>query len=215
MKKALVLLSGGMDSAVCLFLAVSEHGADAVSAVFFDWGQRSLAEERSACGRLIRAAGIEPPWEITLDFAHTGPLTEPGAPVPSWRSPEEMDRGGAAPTFFPGRNLVMLAHACGLAAARGIEEVHIGANRQDAAGYPDCRPEFLDLAGRACSAGVGRDIRIVAPLLDMSKEEVARAGDSLGVPWRATFSCYAPRGGLHCGECDACVLRARSLGRDR
>jgi 7-cyano-7-deazaguanine synthase len=212
-KRTLVLLSGGMDSAVCLFQAVREHGAGEVEVLFFDWGQRTLSEELTACRALCEAAGTEAPDMIALDFPYQGALTDAGAEVPAGRTPEAM-MGGVAPTFFPGRNIVMLAYAFGLAAARGHALIYFGPNADDAAGYPDCRAEFLAQFESACVLGTESDARLVTPLVGMTKEQVVSVGDGLGVPWALTFSCYAPVGGVPCGSCDSCVLRRLALGEE-
>lgn len=211
MKRALVLLSGGMDSAVCLYEAVGEHGADSVEALFFDWGQVSVDEERAAARALCARAGVGPPLELVVGFPYLGPLTGSGEEVPMGRTAEQMEDGGVAPTFFPGRNIVMLAFAYGYASRAGIGHIYFGPNAQDEAGYPDCRKEFLGPMAAACRAGVDDDIELRVPLIEMSKHQVVKRGEELGVPWEVTFSCYSPSGGSHCGTCDACVLRSEAM----
>ena len=214
--RSLVLLSGGMDSAVCLYAAVAECGAGDVEAVFFDWRQRSLDEELSAARAICEAAGAAAPVVVVLDFPYSGPLTEPGAELPAGRTPAGISASGVAETFFPGRNLVMLAHAFGMAASSGAERIYFGPNADDASGYPDCRGECLSGFAAACRAGTDTHVELAVPLIEMSKEEVVAAGDALGVPWEKTFSCYAPVGGKPCGECDSCVLRQSAIdGRGR
>ncbi|MHB8896558.1 MAG: 7-cyano-7-deazaguanine synthase [Candidatus Geothermincolia bacterium] len=215
MSTALVLLSGGMDSAACLFDAVARHGRESVVAVFFDWGQRTVGEERIASERLCEAAGLAPPVEIALNFPYSGLLTDPEAAVPLGRTPESIELEGVAPTFFPGRNLVMLSYAFGLAAQTGMGEIYFGANAQDEAGYPDCRGEFLERFAGAARAATESGIILVTPLIQMTKEQIVSMGDLLGVPWDDTFSCYAPLDGKPCGSCDACVLRTEALSRQR
>ena len=213
--RSLVLLSGGMDSAVCLYRAVAECGAQEVEAVFFDWGQRSLSPELSAARALCRDAGVAEPVLIELDFPCGGALTEPGARLPTGRTPSEIAASGTAETFFPGRNLVMLAHAFGMAASRGAGRIYFGPNADDATGYPDCRRECLVPLADACRLGTETNIELALPLIEMSKQQVVEAGDALGVPWDKTFSCYAPVDGRHCGTCDSCVLRDSAInGRD-
>lgn len=201
-----------MDSAVCLYRAVADCGAAAVEAVFFDWGQRSAFEERAAAIALCDAAGAGAPTEITLEFPYAGVLTDPRAAVPSDRAPAEIARAGVAETFFPARNLVMLAFAFGLAASRGLERIYFGPNADDAAGYPDCREECLKELASACRSGTASAIELVLPVIRMSKAQIVKAGEALGVPWESTFSCYAPEGGKPCGRCDSCVLRSIALG---
>jgi len=211
--RSLVLLSGGMDSAVCLYRALAECGAREVEVVFFDWGQRSLSLELAAARALCRHAGVDEPVLIEIVFPWGGALTEPGARLPSGRTPSEIADSGTADTFFPGRNLVMLAHAFGLAASRGAGRIYFGPNADDAAGYPDCRRECLDPLADACRLGTETEVELALPLIELSKRQVVEAGDDLGVPWEKTFSCYAPVDGRHCGTCDSCVLRDSAISR--
>ena len=213
--RALVLLSGGMDSAVCLYRAVSDCGADEVEAVFFDGGQRALTQEIDAARSLCRAAGVAEPVPVELDFPYGGVLTEPGAGMAAGRTPREIAAAGVADTFFPGRNLVMLAHAFGIAAARKFDRIYFGPNADDAAGYPDCRRECLLEMERACRLGTDTEVELAVPLIGMSKDHVVEAGDRLGVPWEMTFSCYAPVDGAPCGTCDSCILRTDAVRRRR
>ncbi|MBU1672117.1 MAG: 7-cyano-7-deazaguanine synthase [Actinobacteria bacterium] len=210
---ALVLLSGGMDSAVCLYKAVADHGTSRVKTVFFDWSQRALARELRAARALCAAAGVDGPHIIEVRFPYGGGLTEPGSPLSRGRSSEKTGAGGTADTFFPGRNIVFLSYAFGMAAVSGNTEVYLGAGADDAAGYPDCRGDFLasmELAGRL---GLDRArLSLVLPLIDLDKEGIVGLGDRLGVPWDLTFSCYAPKNDEHCGVCDSCVLRRSALG---
>jgi len=209
--RSLVLLSGGMDSAVCLYQAVADSAAGSVEAVFFDWRQRPLAEELAAARSLCEAAGVAEPVIISLDFPYCGPLTEPGAALPGGRTPADIAASGVADTFFPGRNLVMLAHAFGMSAARGARRIYFGPNADDASGYPDCRADCLTQLAVACRLGTDTDIELAVPLIEMSKEQVVEAGDALGVPWEKTFSCYAPVAGRPCGTCDSCALRMSAI----
>ena len=211
MSEALVLTSGGMDSAVCLYIAVAGHGPGGVEALFFDWGQKAGAEELEAARAQCREAGLDHPVSIRLDFPYSGPLTDSFDPVPTGRTPSEIGSGGVARTFFPGRNIVMLAYAYGLAAARGMRTIYFGPNADDAAGYPDCRAGFVKSFEAACRAGTESGISLAVPLIDMSKADIVREGNRLRVPWDLTFSCYSPVDGRHCGRCDSCVLRSRAL----
>ncbi len=208
---AVVLLSGGIDSAVCLSLAAREEEAGAVTALTFDWGQRCWEQERDASCALARAAGVE---HVLLEarFPYSGALTDAGADIPLDRTPAEIGEGGTAPTCFPGRNLVLLAFAFGIAFDRGARSVYFGPNALDASGYPDCRPGFVEAMERAADLALGSPgIKLETPLMGMSKVEIVRAGDELGVPWDLTFSCYAPVDGIPCGRCDSCVLRAQAF----
>ena len=214
MSGALVLLSGGMDSAVCLYQAAADLGGASVSAVFFDWGQRSLPEERRAARSLCAAAGVARPVSVELDFPYEGPLTSALSEMPLDRSPSGI-KAGVASTFFPGRNLVMLSYAFGIAASMDIGSIYFGPNADDAAGFPDCREECLRALEVACRLGVDKDIDLVLPVIGMSKLQIVEAGETLGVPWELTFSCYAPVEGGACGRCDACVLREDAFGGPR
>jgi 7-cyano-7-deazaguanine synthase len=205
---AVVLLSGGVDSAVCLFKAVGDSGPGEVVALTFDWGQRSLDEEAESSRSLCEAAGVRPPLIVRIQFPYGGLLTEEGVEIPGDRTALEITGGGVAPTFFPARNLVMLAHAFGLAASEGVHSIYFGASASDESGYPDCRPAFVSAMETAGNLALGgHRVSIATPLIGMSKAAVIALGEELGVPWRLTFSCYTPVGGRPCGRCDSCVLR--------
>jgi 7-cyano-7-deazaguanine synthase len=207
----LVLASGGLDSTVCLALAVRdarERGTHLPLALTFDYGQRHHVELEHA-GLVAAVLGCE---QVTVTFDATkwggSALTDPqmGVPEPSVGSPE------IPVTYVPARNLVFLSVAVAIAEARAVKRVHIGVNALDYSGYPDCRPEFLDAFREAARLGTrqgteGDPIEIVAPLLALSKAEIVRAGIEVGAPLELTWSCY--RGGEQpCGDCDACALRA-------
>jgi 7-cyano-7-deazaguanine synthase len=210
--KAIVLLSGGVDSAVCLFRAAKDLGPGNVVALIFDWGQRSLAEELRSSRSLCDAAGVEPPVVALIQFTYGGLLTEEGVEVPLDRTAREITEGGVAPTFFPARNLVMLAHAFGLAAREGAQAIHFGASASDESGYPDCRPDFVSAMETAGNLALGGPhVSITAPLISMSKAAVITLGEELSVPWELTFSCYTPVGGQPCGRCDSCILRREAF----
>lgn len=214
MAGALVLLSGGMDSAVCLFQAAADHGPASVKTVFFDWSQRAVDEELAAARALCAASGVVEPVVIGVRFPYGGALTEPGARLPTGRTAGETSDDGVAGTFFPGRNIVFLSYAFGLAAVSGHTDVYFGASSDDAAGYPDCRMEFLRGMEEAARLGLGCSrLSLVLPLIDLDKPAIVRRGEELDVPWELSFSCYAPVDGGPCGECDSCVLREDSLGR--
>ena len=208
MADALVLLSGGVDSAVCLYLAVRELGPANVTALTFDWGQRAALEELKAAAELAESAGAAAMVMTRISFPYGGLLTDDGAPVPLDRTEREIEEGGLAPTFFPGRNLVMLSYAFGLAGSLEADAVYFGPNSSDAAGYPDCRPDFVEAMQAAGNIALGSPgIRLVAPLIEMSKVQIVTLGEELGVPWGLTFSCYAPVEGAPCGRCDSCLGR--------
>jgi 7-cyano-7-deazaguanine synthase len=209
-RKAVVLVSGGLDSATVLALAVAS-GARCY-ALSFDYGQRHRVELEAA-RRVARALGAADHRVVKLDIGWMGgsALTDAAIAVPS--GPSE----GIPVTYVPARNTVFLSVALGWAEVLGAPDIYIGANAVDYSGYPDCRPEFMrafeKLANLATRAGVeGSGFRVQAPLMNMSKSEIIRAGAGLGVDYSLTVSCYDPdAAGLACGRCDACRLRARGF----
>lgn len=212
---AVVLLSGGLDSATTLAWAV-ERG-HVVHALTVDYGQRHRVEiERAA--RLAAALGAASHRlaRVELPTLAGSALTDPQAEIPLGRSAQEIGRGIPA-TYVPARNTLLLSLALGLAEVLGADDLLIGANAVDYSGYPDCRPEFLaafeELARKATRAGVeGRRIRVHAPLLRLSKAEIVHEAVRLGVDLASTLSCYRPdAAGRPCGGCDACILRARGF----
>jgi 7-cyano-7-deazaguanine synthase len=207
--KAIVLVSGGLDSATVLAVARAD-GCD-VTALTFRYGQRHAAELACAAA-LLRSSGV-PQVVVDIDLRAFGgsALTSDSIEVPSVRSE------GIPVTYVPARNTIFLSFALACAEARGAERIDIGANAVDYSGYPDCRPEYVaafqTMADLATRAGVeGRGPRINAPLMHMTKAEIIRAGVALGVDYAATSSCYAPHSdGSACGVCDSCVIRRRGF----
>jgi len=197
--KALVLHSGGLDSTLCLLLA-REAGRKVVS-LGVDYGQRHRIELEYAFAQ-SRRYGIE---RRVLRVEWDKPVRD----IPTGRSLDEI-RAGISPAFLPGRNAVFLTLAC--AEATGIEagEVWIGVNALDFSGYPDCRPEFIAAFKSMINAAIPGGPEIVAPLIQMSKPQIAAEARRLGLAPGDTWSCYQPRftpqGITPCGECDACVL---------
>ena len=206
MKKAVVLLSGGMDSATVLAIARSD-GCEC-HCLTVDYGQRHRAE-LAAAGRVARAFGAAGHRVIEFDLTTFGgsALTDAGIAVPE--APGE----GIPVTYVPARNTILLALALAWAEVLGATEIYFGANAVDYSGYPDCRPEFMrafeTLANLATKAAVeGRKLALHAPVIHLSKAEIVRRGAGLGVDFALTVSCYqATAGGLACGRCDACRLR--------
>jgi len=207
--RQLVVLSGGLDSTVCMALA-AEAAAEAPLALTFDYGQRHRTE-------LDRAAGVAGHYRsehlvVHLDTSAWGgsALTDPSIDVPAAGSGD-----GIPVTYVPARNSIFLAVALGVAEARSLDAVWIGVNAIDYSGYPDCRPEFIEafrgVAATGQKRGVDGDpIAIRTPLIECTKEEIVRLGVAHGAPLHLTWSCY--RGGLEpCGTCDACELRARGF----
>ena len=210
MKKAVVLLSGGLDSATVLALA-RRDGYDCF-ALSFDYGQRHRAE-LDAARRVADALGAREHRIVRLDLGQLGgsALTDPSIPVPV------LPTEGIPVTYVPARNTVMLAYGLAWAEVLGAQDIFIGVNAVDYSGYPDCRPEYIEaferLANLATRVGVeGEYMRIHAPLIHWSKAEIIRRGTALGVDYGLTVSCYqADDAGRACGRCDACRLRAEGF----
>jgi len=209
-RKAVVLVSGGLDSATVLALAVAS-GARCY-ALSFDYGQRHRVELEAA-RRVAQALHAADHRVVKLDIGWMGgsALTDATIAVPSEPS------AGIPVTYVPARNTVFLSIALGWAEVLGAPDIYIGANAVDYSGYPDCRPEFMQafekLANLATRAGVeGRGFRVHAPLMNMSKSEIILTGAELGMDYSLTVSCYEPdAAGFACGRCDACRLRARGF----
>jgi 7-cyano-7-deazaguanine synthase len=213
--KAVVLLSGGLDSATTL--AISRAQGYAAYAISFDYGQRHALELEKA-RELAAAPGVERHLVVRVDLAAIGgsALTDQ-IDVPKDRPAEELSSGIPA-TYVPARNTIFLSLALGWAEAIGSADIFIGVNALDYSGYPDCRPEFIAsferMANLATKAGVEGlcCFRIHAPLIGMSKAEIIRTGLVLGVDYGSTHSCYDPApGNLACGRCDSCVLRLKGF----
>ena len=208
--KAVVLVSGGLDSATVLALAMAA-GARCY-ALTFDYGQRHRVELEAA--RLVaEKLGAVSHRVVKLNIGWMGgsALTDTRIDVPHVSSP------GIPVTYVPARNTVFLSIALGWAEVLGASDIYIGANAVDYSGYPDCRPEFIrsfeSLANLATRAGVeGKGFHVHAPLMNMRKHEIIRTGVRLGVDYALTLSCYDPdASGLACGRCDACRLRAQGF----
>ena len=209
MKRAVVLVSGGLDSATTL--AISTREGFEPYALSFDYGQRHKLE-LNAAKRVAASLGAREHRVATIDLRVFGgsALTDDVA-VPKNRDAES---DSAIPiTYVPARNTIFLSYALAWCEVLGAVDIFIGANAIDYSGYPDCRPEFISafehLAGLATKAGIeGTRFRIHAPLISMSKADIIRKGTELGVDFALTLSCYDPTmDGLACGECDSCRLR--------
>jgi len=214
-KKAVALLSGGLDSTTSLQIARAEGYA--VYAMSFRYGQRHSIELESA-SRIARSAGVEKHLIVDIDLRAIGgsALTDE-IKVPKERSSEEMS-SGIPVTYVPARNTIFLSFALGWAETLGAEDIFIGVNALDYSGYPDCRPEYIEaferMANLATKAGVeGRmHLRIHAPLIAMTKAEIIKKGLELGIDYSLTHSCYDPTPqGLACGKCDSCLLRLKGF----
>lgn len=212
MKKAIVLVSGGMDSAVLLYF-LKKTRRYRLHGLLFDYGQRHRQEMKSAAS-LLKAARV-PFQKVDLNFPWKGSvLLDPEARLPRRRTLKEIRRA-IPPTYVPARNLIFLSLATGCAEAIGAERIFYGANAVDYSGYPDCRPVFVDHLNRTIRTGtragsLRKTIQIEAPLLRLSKGEIVLLGKQCGVPFEKTWSCYA--GEMRpCGECDSCRLRAKGF----
>ncbi|MBM4023078.1 MAG: 7-cyano-7-deazaguanine synthase QueC [Planctomycetes bacterium] len=211
-RRAVVLLSGGLDSATAAAWARAE--GHSLTALTVAYGQRH-AVELDAARDVARSLGITDHVVLTVDLAAFGgsALVDPTAAVPKGRTDAEIAHGIPS-TYVPARNTVFLSLALALAEARGAAAIVLGVNAIDYSGYPDCRPEYLaafdTLAVLATKVGVeGHAPRILAPRVSRSKAEIIRLGHSLGVDCGLTTSCYDPlAGGRPCGTCDSCLLRA-------
>jgi len=209
-RKAVVLLSGGLDSATTL--AIARESGYACQCLSVDYGQRHRAELEAA-GRVAKALGAEVHRVIRVDLAAFGgsALTDPAIPVP--RAPSS----GIPVTYVPARNTVLLALALAWAEVLGAQDIFFGANAVDYSGYPDCRPAFIaafqTLANLATKAGIeGRGFRIHAPLIELPKAEIIRRGTALGLDYGLTLSCYQADDQCRaCGVCDSCRLRAEGF----
>lgn len=215
MKPAVVLVSGGMDSAVVL--AIARERGFAAHALSVRYGQRHTSE-LDAAARVARALGAVAHKTVHVDLRSLGgsALTDDGIDVPVDSDGHEIGVGIPS-TYVPARNTIMLSVALGWAEVLGATDLFCGVNAVDYSGYPDCRPEFVAgfeaLANLATKAGVeGAHFRVHAPLMRMSKADIAREGLRLGVDFAQTVSCYqADADGRACGHCDACRLRAEGF----
>ena len=208
-RKAVVLVSGGMDSTVTLALA-REQGF-ACHALSVDYGQRHMSE-LAAATRVANLLGAVEHKTVHVDLRSIG-----GSALTADIDVPTHGSSGIPVTYVPARNTIMLAVALGWAEALGAADIFCGVNAVDYSGYPDCRPEFIEgferLANLATKAGVeGAHLRVHAPLIRLSKADIVREGARLGVDFAATVSCYQADGaGRACGECDACRLRAEGF----
>jgi 7-cyano-7-deazaguanine synthase len=212
-RHAVVLLSGGLDSATALAIAKSEGFA--CRAITFDYGQRHRVELEAA-RRVAASIGVVEHVVFAMDFRQIGgsALTA-GIAVPKDRAADQMT--DIPVTYVPCRNTVFVSIAAGLAEARGDRDLYIGVNALDYSGYPDCRPEFVRAMEEAIAQGTkcgvsGDRIRVHAPLVRLTKAQIIQRGRSLGIDYAVTHSCYDPdTEGLACGRCDSCVLRHRGF----
>lgn len=214
-KKAVLLLSGGLDSATVLAMAKAQDYA--VYAMSFSYGQRHVFE--LSCAKTIaRNAGVAQHRIVEIDLGIFGAsaLTDNAIAVPKHRSHEQIS-GGIPVTYVPARNTLFLSYALAWAEVLGAFDIFLGVNALDYSGYPDCRAEYLAAFERMANLALAatqsaQKLHIHAPLLEMTKEQIIRAGLALGVDYGQTISCYDPdSSGKPCGACDACSLRAKGF----
>jgi 7-cyano-7-deazaguanine synthase len=211
MKKAICLLSGGLDSTVSLYVALSEGYTPVALSV--EYGQRHFRE--IAAARALTKKLVIPHFFCALSMPWKGSaLLDQTIQLPKDR--EESTMPNSIPiTYVPGRNSVLLSMAMSCAETQNADTIFIGANVLDYSGYPDCRPEYLQAVAeamwRGTQAGIeGRAIEVKAPLIQLNKKDIVLLGQKLGVPFENTWSCYAGED-KPCGRCDACILRAKGF----
>ncbi|MFH1681315.1 MAG: 7-cyano-7-deazaguanine synthase QueC [Candidatus Eisenbacteria bacterium] len=206
--RSVVLVSGGMDSLVAAALAVRETDA---AFLHVSYGQRTEARERLAFRAIADHYRIERRLEVPLPALGAiggSALTDPSIPIRT----DGIDRSSIPASYVPFRNAHLVALAVSWAEVQGAVSVHIGAVEEDSSGYPDCRAAFFEALGEAVRIGAagGESIRIVAPLIKMTKREIVRLGLELGAPFELSWSCYVG-GETACGACDSCRLRLRAF----
>lgn len=213
MSHAVVLLSGGLDSTTCAYLAKAQ-GYE-IYALSFDYGQR-LSKELDSARAVAEAVGALEHLVVSFDLSRWGgsALTQSDLAVPTGRALAEMETGIPI-TYVPGRNTLFLSFGLSYAEAKGAEAVFIGVNALDYSGYPDCRPDFIaafqEVARLGTRVGIeGKPIRVETPLLHWNKAEIIRQGLLVGADYSLTWSCYQG-GQTPCGACDACILRVRGF----
>lgn len=221
-KKAVLLLSGGLDSTTCVAIAKTQ-GFDVVG-LSFDYGQRHTIELKAAA-RVAKVMGLTHHVTAKIDLRiFGGSALTADIDVPKSRSGTEVSQkmanditGDIPVTYVPARNTIFLSFALAFAETQGVRDIFIGVNALDFSGYPDCRPEYIKayevMANLATKSGVeGGSIKIHTPLIDMTKADIVRKGLELGVDYSLTTSCYDPdENGLSCGQCDACHLRLKGF----
>ena len=207
--KAVILLSGGLDSSTTLYQALAD-GYECY-AISFDYQQRHRKELHSALA-VAEKAGVSQHQVIKFDLTQWGgsALTDNSIDLPQERSLKEMSQNIPV-TYVPARNTIFLSFACAYAETIAAQRVYIGVNALDYSGYPDCRPDYIQAMQEVFRLGTrqGREdnpIDIVSPLIDLKKTEIIQLGNKLGVPWELTWSCYSG-GNVACGTCDSCRLR--------
>ena len=208
--KAIVLLSGGLDSATVLAIAGQDFDCHAIS---FNYAQRSLSEINAAQKLAEYFSASHQIIQIDEGVMAGSALTDESVDVPNF----DADEQGIPVTYVPARNTLFLSYALAIAEVKGSQDIFIGVNAVDYSGYPDCRPEYIrsyvEMANLATKAGVeGKKLSIHVPLIDKSKADIIRMGNDLGVDYATTVSCYqANDQGEACGLCDSCQLRRKGF----
>ncbi len=212
-KKAVVLLSGGLDSATTLYFA-RDKGFDCFCLIF-DYGQRHR-REINAAQKIVRAANCKSQIiKIDLPWKGSSLLDKRIKVAVDTRTQGHKIKSGIPNTYVPARNIIFLSFALSFAESIGAQDIFIGANAIDYSGYPDCRPEFYRNFRKAANSGTtkgveGKNFRILAPLIHKTKAQIIKLGMGLGVPYELTWSCY--KGGRRpCGKCDSCYFRAKGF----
>ncbi len=214
-KKAVVLLSGGLDSTTCLAYA-KKQGFD-VYAISFSYGQRHT-HELDCARKIAQHFGVIQHQIVEIDLrTFGGSALTSDMEVPKGRTTSEMENEIPI-TYVPARNTIFLSYALALAEVKSAKDIFIGVNAVDYSGYPDCRPEYIEafqkMANLATKAGVteAQELTIHTPLIDLKKSEIIRMGMNLGVDYGMTSTCYDPNEkGQACGQCDACILRLKGF----
>lgn len=209
-KSALVLLSGGLDSATCLYLAKKENKK--VFAISFDYSQRHKVELNKAKALTLITKVKHQIIKLNPVIFQNSSLVDKSKKVPgNFSSREKIPN-----TYVPGRNILFLSFAASYAESFGIDKIYIGVNALDYSGYPDCRPEFIESYQKMIRLGMksgdeNRAIKIITPLANMTKKEIVILAHSLKVPFGLTHSCYDPKKNKPCGICDSCLLRKKGF----
>lgn len=215
-RKAVVLLSGGMDSCVCVAIAREDHGDANIALLHADYGQRTQTRERQSFGAIANFYDVRERLVARLDYFRAiggSALTDPRISVPENELTLSSDGSSSIPaTYVPFRNAHFLSVAVSWAEAIGAGAIYIGAVAEDSSGYPDCRPEYYHVFQELIRVGTRpeTEIEIVTPVITLRKSEIIRKGLELGAPLHLTWSCYQ-NDAAACGVCDSCLLRLRAF----
>jgi len=213
---AVVLLSGGLDSTTCLFLAKQQ--VEKIYAISFDYGQKHSIELKRA-KKIAKSQNIEHSIiKIQTELFKGTSLTDPKIKIPKDSLKKHLRENTIPNTYVPGRNILFLSFALSFAESRNAGRIFIGINALDYSGYPDCRPEFIkayqSMVNQGTKSGTnGHSIQIITPLIHLSKKEIVSLASHLQVPFKDTISCYDPnpQTGKICGHCDSCILRKKGF----